>query len=141
MQRLMNTLKADMQGSEEGSGSEGSGETGAAEEAQPRFLTSLSIRISNSNAVSDALDRRKNANGEVKVADDLDVMLEPLRQLYGVRAASFTGAITDGLARDLEAAMMSKVCAVATTSSSTADDAGGLAPPPEGLCVYGNDMT
>ncbi|KAK3673663.1 hypothetical protein LTR78_006568 [Recurvomyces mirabilis] len=139
VQRLVNALKPDVVVSDGSDESDDGEEDWAFEKSRPRHLTSLSIRISNSNAVSDALDRRKNA-GEVKVADDLDIMLEPLRQLYGVRTATLTGAVTFDLARDLEAAMMSEVGTVPLTSSSSSDDAGDLASPPEGLCVYGNDM-
>ncbi|KAK5107080.1 hypothetical protein LTR62_001864 [Meristemomyces frigidus] len=127
VQRLVLTLGA---GDEEGLGPD----------EKPRLLNSLSIRISNSNAIVDALDRRNRNGAEVKVAEDLDIMLEPFRQLYGVRHACVSGAITAASARDLEVAMKSAVPTVSATLDS--DLAGGLGAlkPVTGLCVYGNDV-
>lgn len=105
-----------------------------------RRLSKISIRISNGNAVLDTIksdDVRKREG--IKVAEDIKDMLEPFKQLYDVREASVSGAITDELAQELEDRMRSKERPAQNAKNVIFDDH-GLGAPVDGVCVYGNDM-
>lgn len=137
VQRLVNALKPapDAEGvaGEEQDGNEGSVVSGV-----ERHLTKLNIRVSNGSSVLEPITRQSGA--EVKISDDIELVLEPLRQLYGVRDVTVTGAVGEGFARDLEASMRSSERPAANTEEVDVDDVGGLAAPMAGLCVYGNDI-
>ena len=131
VQRLVNALKPV------------AGEEGAMEGGEKRYLTHLTIRVSNS-AVSDTMPRRqcgspaKPSNSDA-AADDLETLLQPFRQLYECRNASVSGAVTASFACELEACLRSPRPTI-TEGAFDVDDAGGLAAPLPGLCVYGNDL-
>ena len=109
-----------------------------------RHLTKLTVRVSNGNAVLDAIkqDAVRQREGGIRVNEDLEVMLEPFRQLYGVRECHISGAVNDEFARRLERSMQSPepfADAHATARAIDAEDA-GMQAPVKGICVYGNDM-
>ncbi|KAK3069789.1 hypothetical protein LTR53_011604 [Teratosphaeriaceae sp. CCFEE 6253] len=135
VQRLVTALTpAEVENDEDGLGEE-------------RCLTHLSIRVSNS-AVSEALPRRSSNNAIKSAAaeassddNDLQIILDPFRQLYGCRSVSVSGAVTAECARELEACLRSpRPTVTAGLVIADGEDAGGLAPPVMGLCVYGNDI-
>lgn len=97
VQRLVNALKPGPEQSTKD----------AEHDSTERRLTKVIVRVSNGNAVLDDLKSRggRQREGEITVANDLELMLEPMRQLYGVRTVSISGAITETFARDLEASM------------------------------------
>ncbi|TKA29024.1 hypothetical protein B0A50_03436 [Salinomyces thailandicus] len=72
-----------------------------------RDLTKLIIRISNGNAVLDSIksETTRKLEGGARVNEDLEMMLEPFRQLYGAREVSITGAVGDDYARQLRLSM------------------------------------
>ena len=76
----------------------------------------------------------------VKVSEDLETMLEPFRQLYGVREVSVRGAVTESFARDLEASMRSPTPPDHITPNDGKVDDAGMDAPLAGVCVYGNDI-
>jgi hypothetical protein len=75
-----------------------------------RRLAKVHIRVSNGNAVLDALKSNivLEREGSVKVSEDIEEMLEPFGQLRGVQQVSVVGAVTESYARRLEARMTSK---------------------------------
>ncbi|KAK5121890.1 hypothetical protein LTR85_004461 [Meristemomyces frigidus] len=122
-------------------------QSGAGEDADhssiERRLTKICIRVSNGNAVLDAVksDIVRQREGGIRVAEDLEIMLEPLRQLYGVREVSISGAVTDRFARELEACMRSTERPEADERHVRVDvEDAGLGAPVKGVCVYGNDI-
>lgn len=116
-------------------------------DGEGRELTRLVVRVSNS-AVSDTAYTRRSAGepaavsvSAISLLEDSDTVLMPLRQLYGVREASVSGAVTTEFALELEALMRRKERpAEAEECGIDVEDAGGLAAPLPGLCVYGNDL-
>ncbi|KAK1083760.1 hypothetical protein LTR48_006022, partial [Friedmanniomyces endolithicus] len=75
------------------------------EEEEERYLTRLAVRVANS-AVSEAVVPRRQSGkgGEVTTANaDVETVLTPLRQLYGVRDVSISGAVSPEFARELRA--------------------------------------
>jgi len=107
-----------------------------------RRLTKINIRISNGNAVIDALksDPRQRDAG-YRVSDDVETMLEPFKQLYGVREVSVSGAVTVLFARELEAAMTSTDPPPEVQIGNVDADGDVFGTPVAGLCVYGNDIS
>ncbi|KAK4548551.1 hypothetical protein LTR36_009461 [Oleoguttula mirabilis] len=108
-----------------------------------RRLTKVTIRVSNGNAVLDAVkpDIIRQREGGIKVAGDLELMLEPLRQLYGVREVSISGAVMEDLARSLTTSMRSDQRPECDARHATVDvDDAGIGAPLKGVCVYGNDL-
>ena len=136
VQRLVNALKP----SQSPVLTEKANEYDSTPALDKRYLGSLRIRISNSNAVSDALDRQRNPSEPI-VAEHLATMLEPFRLLYGVREVSITGAVTEEIARDLESNLRAAAPTVDVDTVRSLDDVGGLAMSmTTALCVYGNDI-
>lgn len=129
VQKLVNVLKPDVGGGDDDDDRDGNS-------AESRHLSSLRIRVSTSNAIAEALDRTR---GEPKVSDDLTVILEPLRQLYGVHEAVVTGAVTPDFAAELEASLQSPRPSVVDIAAPSNED-NPLIAPTTGLCVYGNDL-
>lgn len=136
VQRLVNALKAPLALSLDAEAGAGSDE----ERRDERRLARVSIRVSNGNATFKAIKSvtEQQREDSIKVAKDLEVMLAPFQQLYGVREVSITGAVTDRFAQDLMQRMRS-LEPPTVDSSCDADDAGMGAPAP-GVCVYGNDL-
>lgn len=131
VQRLVNGLKQPAHDDE--------GSAGMVE----RRLTKLAIRVSNGNAVLDQVksDIVRKREGGIKVSEDLEEMLEPFRQLYGVRDASISGAVTDKFAKGLEASMQSTERSEDGGGNVMVDaEDAGLGAPAKGVCVYGNDL-
>ncbi|TKA74294.1 hypothetical protein B0A55_05415 [Friedmanniomyces simplex] len=127
VQRLVNALKPAQE--EDG------------EHEKGKCLMKLAVKVAKS-AVSETVHRRQNVkSGEVAAGgeEDVETVLMPLRQLYGVRDVSVSGAVTDGFARELETCLRSTE-RPANASVTDVDDLGGLAAPMAGLCVYGNDI-
>ncbi|KAK5134911.1 hypothetical protein LTR08_006001 [Meristemomyces frigidus] len=142
VQRLVNALKAPSPAENEGEGTT----TTATTELEPRRLTKLAICVSNSNATLDAIkaiSTRESDNNNNKPVPDLEVLLEPFRQLYGVREVSVRGAVAQEFARGLESSMRSTDSAAAERAGRgvviDAEDA-GMGAPVKGVCVYGNDL-
>ena len=102
VQRLVNKLQAS---------------NGSDLDVEDRRLAKVLIRVSNGNAVLDALKSNivRQREGRVKVSEDIEEMLEPFGQLRGVQQAQIRGAVTDMFARRLEARMMSERCIDETT--------------------------
>lgn len=78
--------------------------------AEDGRLAKVLIRVSNGNAVLDALKSNivREREGSVKVPEDIEEMLEPFSQLRGVQQVHILGAVTYEFARRLEAKMMSE---------------------------------
>lgn len=78
--------------------------------ADDRRLAKVYIRVSNGNAVLDALKSSVVREREigVMVSEDIEKMLEPFGQLRGVQQVSVVGAVTESYARRLQARMTSK---------------------------------
>ncbi|KAK0298935.1 hypothetical protein LTS00_002697 [Friedmanniomyces endolithicus] len=111
------------------------------EEEEERYLTRLAVRVANS-AVSEAVVPRRQSGkgGEVTTANgDVETVLTPLRQLYGVRDVSISGAVSPEFARELGIRLRSTERPV-DESVTDVDDMGGLTGAVAGLCVYGNDI-
>ncbi|KAK0940454.1 hypothetical protein LTR29_008042 [Friedmanniomyces endolithicus] len=111
------------------------------EEEEERYLTRLAVRVANS-AVSEAVVPRRQSGkgGEVTTANaDVETVLTPLRQLYGVRDVSISGAVSPEFARELVTRLRSTERPVDECVTDV-DDVGGLAGSVAGLCVYGNDI-
>lgn len=106
-----------------------------------RRLTKVIILISNGNAVLDALkfDPRQREAG-YRVPNDVEIILEPFKQLYGVRDVSVAGAVTESFACKLETTMRSTDPPPETQIGNMDMDDGGVAAPVAGVCVYGNDI-
>lgn len=89
---------------------------------QERRLAKVNIRVSNGNAFLDQIksDIVRQREGSVKVAEDLEEMLEPFGDLRGVRTVQIAGAVTDKFSDRLAAKMMSmeKVDVSALTQSA-----------------------
>ena len=77
--------------------------------AKDRRLAKVYIRVSNGNAVLDALKTSivREREGSIKVSEDIEEMLEPFGELRGVQQVSVVGAVTESYARKLEARMTS----------------------------------
>ncbi|KAK0859326.1 hypothetical protein LTS02_009316 [Friedmanniomyces endolithicus] len=111
------------------------------EEEEERYLTRLAVRVANS-AVSEAVVPRRQSGKGVEVATangDVETVLMPLRQLYGVRDANISGAVGPEFARELESRLRSTQRPVDECVTDV-DDVGGLTGSVAGLCVYGNDI-
>ncbi|KAK5709120.1 hypothetical protein LTR17_020054 [Elasticomyces elasticus] len=109
------------------------------EDEEKRELTRLAIRVSNS-AMSDTANRKRQSGKIVESSvEEVETVLQPFRQLFGVRDACVIGAVTQEYARELETCLQSKERPQEMVVLD-ADDAGGLAAPLAGLCVYGNDI-
>ncbi|KAH9827329.1 hypothetical protein Tdes44962_MAKER02955 [Teratosphaeria destructans] len=132
VQRLVNALKDDV-------ASHDSGELEAAEAR--RRLARVHIRVSNSNEVLDSIksDAVRQREGGIRVNDDVEEMLAPFRQLYGVREVSVRGAVSKDFAGDLEQRMTSTEQPLEVIKDVDVED-GGLNTPAPGVCVYGNDI-
>lgn len=156
VQRLVNAMREE----EEGRG-----------EGEVRRMSKVVIRVSNGNSVIDSIkdnarQQRGNDGGgniehkcniksinrspcpacsppqaQVKVAEDLEEMLEPFADLRGVREVSIGGAITDQFSQKLRETMMS-ASPLPQEHRVVADE--GMSPTTfKGsvqLCVYGNDL-
>ncbi|KAI7327172.1 hypothetical protein KC315_g7276 [Hortaea werneckii] len=147
VQRLVNALKPRLPPSDDGEVAGDDPEPGQREDEneRPRYLTNLIIRVSNGNTVLDSIksDIVRQREGGIRENEDLEVMLEPFRQLYGVHNCSISGAVNLDFARELETSVRS-------TDSPTVGECehagpvdpedGGLQMPVKGVCVYGNDM-
>lgn len=147
VQRLVNALKPRLPPSDDdGVAGEESGEDQRGDENEsPRHLTNLIIRVSNGNTVLDSIksDIVRQREGGIRVNEDLEVMLEPFRQLYGVHNCSISGAVNLDFARDLELSVRSAGPATAGEHEHAGPvdpEDGGLQMPVKGVCVYGNDM-
>ena len=130
IQRLVNALRSPVQND------------GA--ESDDRQLAKVNIRVSNGNAVLDALksDIVRQREGGIKVSEDLEEMLEPFGDLRGVREVNINGAVTERFARALEEKMTSIESVEDRTWTKVDSERmwasnGGDVP----LCVYGNDMS
>ncbi|KAI7165781.1 hypothetical protein KC343_g9415 [Hortaea werneckii] len=147
VQRLVNALKPRLPPSDDGVVGDGSeGGQREDENERPRHLTNLIIRVSNGNAVLDSIksDIVRQREGGIRVNEDLEVMLEPFRQLYGVHNCSISGAVNLDFARELETSVRSAEPPAAAGERENAGpvdpEDGGLQMPVKGVCVYGNDM-
>ncbi|KAK4895047.1 hypothetical protein LTR27_006914 [Elasticomyces elasticus] len=108
------------------------------EDEEKRELTRLAVRVSNS-AMSDTANRKRQSGKIVDASEeDLETVLQPFRQLFGVRDASVTGAETAEYARELEGRLMCKEKPV--DAGGVDEDDSRLVGPMSGLCVYGNDI-
>ncbi|KAI7478370.1 hypothetical protein KC351_g8263 [Hortaea werneckii] len=121
VQRLVNALKPRLPPSNDDVvGEDPEGGQGEDENERPRHLTNLIIRVSNGNTVLDSIksDIVRQREGEIRVNEDLEVMLEPFRQFYGVHNCSISGAVNLDFARELETSVRS------------------AGPPPAGECEH-----
>ena len=121
---------------------QGCGAEGGSAQGDPR-LNKVSIRVSNGNAVLDAIKSEsvREREGGVMVAEDIEEMLEPFGNLRGVQQVRIGGAVTDEFARRLEDKMRSKwtveeMCSRFANLNMSVTDS----PLPPPLCVYGNDI-
>lgn len=75
-----------------------------------RRLAKIYIRVSNGNAVLDALKTSivREREGGVKVSEDIQEILDPFGQIRGVQQVSVVGAVTESYAHRLEALMTSE---------------------------------
>lgn len=80
------------------------------EDGQREPLSKVHIKVSNGNAVLDALKSNivREREGGVKMSEDIEQMLEPFGQLRGVQQAFIGGAVSDAYARNLEETMKSE---------------------------------
>ncbi|RMY79309.1 hypothetical protein D0863_00139 [Hortaea werneckii] len=146
VQRLVNALKPRLPPSDDDVvGEDPEGGQREDENESPRYLTNLIIRVSNGNTVLDSIksDIVRQREGGVRVNEDLEVMLEPFRQLYGVHNCSISGAVNLDFARELETSVRSAGPPTARECehAGPVDPVdGGLQMPVKGVCVYGNDL-
>ncbi|KAI7112605.1 hypothetical protein KC352_g35335 [Hortaea werneckii] len=146
VQRLVNALKPRLPPSDDDVvGEDPEGGQREDENESPRYLTNLIIRVSNGNTVLDSIksDIVRQREGGIRVNEDLEVMLEPFRQLYGVHNCSISGAVNLDFARELETSVRSAGPPTARECehAGPVDPVdGGLQMPVKGVCVYGNDM-
>ncbi|WPG97271.1 Hypothetical protein R9X50_00004500 [Acrodontium crateriforme] len=108
-------------------------------------LAKISIRVTNGNFVNAIRDRsaagrnnRGSASGCLP-AEELDEMLYPFGQFWGVREVSVKGDVTEQFARDLEERMSSpnpETSDARWVLVETEDDKAARVM----LCVYGNDI-
>lgn len=79
-------------------------------EQPDRQLAKVYIRVSNGNAVLDALKTHtpRERDDDVKISEDIEIILEPFSELRGVQQVSVVGAVPASYAQSLEAAMMSE---------------------------------
>jgi hypothetical protein len=75
-----------------------------------RRLAKVYIRVSNGNAVLDGLKAYagREQDGDIKISEDIEVILEPFGNLRGVQQVSVVGAVTATYAQTLEAQMTSE---------------------------------
>ena len=109
-----------------------------------RRLAKLNIRVSNGNAVVDALksDAVRQREGQVKANDDIEEMLEPFGTLRGVGQVSIGGAVTADFAGQLASKMKSQPDREELERMKLLERRRiMLCTGPPALCVYGNDMT
>ncbi|KAK1048737.1 hypothetical protein LTS16_004210 [Friedmanniomyces endolithicus] len=106
-------------------------------EGEERYLTRLAVRVANSAVSATVVPRRQSGKvGEVATAQgDVETVLMPLRQLYGVRDANISGAVSPEFARELETRLRSMGRPVDDCATDV-DDVGGLTGAVAGLCVY-----
>ncbi|KAI6891874.1 hypothetical protein KC318_g10256 [Hortaea werneckii] len=148
VQRLVNALKPRLPPPDDNGVVGGDSEGGQREDESenPRHLTNLIIRVSNGNTVLDSIksDIVRQREGGIRVNEDLEVMLEPFRQLYGVHNCSISGAVNLDFARELETSVRSveppSVAGERENAGVVDPEDGGLQMPVKGVCVYGNDM-
>lgn len=110
---------------------------------EDKRLTRVNIRVSNGNAVLDQLksDIVRQREGGIKVAEDLEEMLEPFEDLRGVREVSIGGAVTEQFADKLAAKMRSEKSRDEMSSSKLMDEGlSVLNTDYVRMCVYGNDL-
>ncbi|KAI7408319.1 hypothetical protein KC328_g89 [Hortaea werneckii] len=111
VQRLVNALKPRLPPSDDGEVAGDDPEPGQREDEneRPRYLTNLIIRVSNGNTVLDSIksDIVRQREGGIRENEDLEVMLEPFRQLYGVHNCSISGAVNLDFARELDTSVRS----------------------------------
>ncbi|KAK3716815.1 hypothetical protein LTR37_006165 [Vermiconidia calcicola] len=110
---------------------------------EDKRLTRVNIKVSNGNAVLDQLksDIVRQREGGIKVAEDLEEMLEPFEDLRGVREVSIGGAVTEQFADKLAVKMRSEKGPDEMSSSKLMDE--GLSVLNTDfvrVCVYGNDL-
>lgn len=105
-----------------------------------RRLTKINIRVSNGNAVLDQIKSEivRKREGRIRVVKDLEEMLEPFRDLRGVRSVQIDGAVTDEFSKILAAKMMSLDSVDAAVLARSARDLDVPSEPQ--MCVYGNDI-
>ena len=108
-------------------------------------LSKINIRVSNGNVALDALksDIIRQREGGVRVAEDLEEMLDPFGDLHCGREVTIGGAVTDQFALNLAERMRSAKPARHKSESRRIDDRGFLPPISTGnvqVCVYGNDI-
>lgn len=110
---------------------------------EDRRLAKVNVRVSNGNAVVDALksDSVREREGGGKVSEDIEEMLEPFGYWRGVQHVHIGGAVTDELARRLEDKMSSNWAAGKKRNVF----ANLIIPEPTAgpspiVCVYGNDI-
>lgn len=79
-------------------------------EQPDRRLAKVYIRVSNGNAVLDALktNTSREREDDKNISEDIEVILGPFGDLRGVQQVSVVGAVTDSYAQRLEAKMMSE---------------------------------
>lgn len=95
VQRLVNALRSD--------GIQG-------QEHEHRQLSRVSIRVQNGDNFLEARksDIVRRRDGSLKSFDDVEQLLEPFQDLYGVGTVSVVGAVSDDYAQALTELMMSK---------------------------------
>lgn len=101
---------------------------------EERRLYKVNIRVSNGTAVLDQIK-----NGSVKIADDVEEMLEPFGSLRGVRNVQIAGAVAKDFSDSLAKKMMS-MNIDDTPDQRDYDDYDDDKPGKALLCVYGNDI-
>lgn len=115
-------------------------EDGTALTYQERRLNKIKIQVSNGNAVLDQIKKEvvRQREGKIRVAEDLEEMLEPFGELRGVRSVQIAGAVTTEFSERLVMKMMSLDKLDASTLARSAQDIEASVEPQ--LCVYGNDI-
>lgn len=135
IQRLVNALQEDCAGAD----------PDESIDATTRRMGKVHIRVSNGNAVLDQIksDAVRQREGGIKVAEDLEEMLEPFGDLRGVHHVAIYGAVTETFAANLRKKMMSMEKADPTERLARGirdfDLPPGMNQDPR-LCVYGNDI-
>lgn len=116
------------------------GDAAAPSEYHERRLTKVKIQVSNGNAILDQIKSEvvRQREGSIRVAEDLEEMLEPFGNLRGVRNVQIAGAVTAQFSESLTMKMMSlekaDVDALARSALDDEDEVDAQ------LCVYGNDI-